>query len=403
MEIPVHTKKILYVVTQSVWGGAQRYVYDLATVFRKLGWQVSVATGEDPQGELCVRLQTAGVTTRHIKSLTRAVRPLHNIRAIFEITNLCRELKPDIVHLNSSMAGVVGAMSARLAHVPKIIYTVHGLVLKEPLPTMGKLIYWLAEWFAHELRDVTICVSEDDRRAAIRAHVARLHNTVTIPVGIDPYVPFLSKDEARKELLNFLHCPAPLLHLPPAKGETINCPLPNKGEDGGEGVWIGTIAGLYATKGLDTLLESARIIIQKNPEFHFIIIGEGPERKRLERSMAENKLQKNCHLLGHIPDAAMYLKAFDCFALPSLKEGLPYTILEARAAQIPIVATRVGGIPEIMDENETHRLIYPNNPAALTEAIFLALSTAPAVPESPLKPIPTLQTMIAATERMYLN
>src|SRR3989338_6476269 len=108
--------------------------------------------------------------------------------------------------------------------------------------------------------------------------------------------------------------------------------------------------------------------------------------------MAENKLQKNCNVLGHIPDAAMYLKAFDCFVLPSLKEGIPYTILEARAAQIPIVATRVGGIPEIMDENETHRLISPNNPAALTEAIFLALSTAPAVPESPLKPIPTLQT-----------
>ena len=378
MEIPVHTKKILYVVTQSVWGGAQRYVYDLATVFRKLGWQVSVATGEDPQGELCVRLQTAGVTTRHIKSLTRAVRPLHNIRAIFEITNLCRELKPDIVHLNSSMAGVVGAMSARLAHVPKIIYTVHGLVLKEPLPTMGKLIYWLAEWFSGKLRTITICVSEDDRRAALRAHIAKPQHLVTIPIGIKK-IKFLTRDEARIHLSK---------KLPPLNATET---------------WIGTIAGLYATKGLDTLLESARIIIQKNPEFHFIIIGEGPERKRLERSMAENKLQKNCHLLGHIPDAAMYLKAFDCFALPSLKEGLPYTILEARAAQIPIVATRVGGIPEIMDENETHRLIYPNNPAALTEAIFLALSTAPAVPESPLKPIPTLQTMIAATERMYLN
>jgi glycosyltransferase involved in cell wall biosynthesis len=279
---------------------------------------------------------------------------------------------------------------------------VHGLVLKEPLAPIIKVIYWLAEWFAHKLRDVTICVSEDDRRAAIRAHIAKPQNTVTIPVGIDRDIPFLSKEEARKALVN-RHPP---LYSPLFRGETNGeGPLPNKGEDGGEGVWIGAIAGLYATKGLETLLAAARRLIQvrangRSP-LQFIIIGEGPERKKLEHYIAANHLQKNCHLLGHIPDAALYLKAFDCFALPSLKEGLPYTILEALAAQIPIIATRVGGIPEVMEESATHHLINPNNPTALTQAILSVLSATSTVRESPPKPIPTLQTMIEATEDTY--
>ncbi len=442
MEMPAQTKKILFLVTQSVWGGAQRYVCDLASHFASRGWDVTVAAGEDLEGELFARLHDTGVHTVHLSRLKRPLSPLDDLAAIAEIYQLCRKIRPQIVHLNSSKTGFLGALAARLASLtlgrsgfaraPKIIYTVHGLVLKEPLAPIIKLIYWLAEWFAGKLRDVTICVSDDDRRAVIRAHIAKPQNTVTIPVGVDRDIPFLSKEEARKALVN-RHPP---LYSPLFKGETNGeGPLPNKGsnhhekqtallrvsetgepmgaapaspgEDQCEGVWIGAIAGLYATKGLETLLAAAQRLIQirvngRSP-LQFIIIGEGPERKKLERSITANHLQKNCHLLGHIPDAALYLKAFDCFVLPSLKEGLPFTILEALAAQVPIVATRVGGIPEIMEESQTRHLIQPNNPAALTLAILSALSATSTIRESPPKPIPTLQAMIEATERVYLN
>jgi len=371
-------KKILFLVTQSVWGGAQRYVFDLASHFASRGWDVTVAAGEDPEGELFARLQDTGVHAVYLSRLKRPLSPLNDVAAIAEIYQLCRSIRPQIVHLNSSKSGFLGALAARFARVPKIIYTVHGLVLKEPLAPIIKLIYWLAEWFAGKLRDVTICVSEDDHRAAIRAHIAKPQNIVTIPIGIKE-ISFLTRDEARLHLSK---------KFPPLNAAAT---------------WIGTIAGLYATKGLDTLLESAKTIIQKNPEFHFLIIGEGPERNKLEQFIAANHLQKNCHLLGHIPDAAVYLKAFDCFALPSLKEGLPYTILEALAAHIPIVATRVGGIPEVMEENAMYRLIDPKDSFALTEVILSVLSATSTVRESPPKPIPTLQTMIAATERVYLN
>ncbi|MEW6610098.1 MAG: glycosyltransferase [Patescibacteria group bacterium] len=381
MKLPAPTKKILYLITQSSpWGGAQRYVYDMALSFHHKGWPVTVMVGGNEEGALGKKLTVVGIPVKNIPSLTRAVRPMKNIQAIFEIRALCKEFKPDIVHCNSSMAGVLGAVGARLAGVKKIIYTVHGLVLKEPLPGYLKYMYWCAEWIAGKLRDTTICVSEDDRRAATRAHIAKLHYTITIPIGIDT-ISFLARDSARISLLRINPS------LDPAS------------------VWIGSIAGLYKTKGLDILLKAAHELINvrvngRSP-LQFLIIGEGPERKKLEQIIIRNQLQKNCRLLGHIPDAARYLKAFDCFVLPSLKEGLPYTILEALAAHIPVIATRVGGIPEVMREDAAHRIITPNEGEALANAITSLIASLPARSLLP-QTTPSFHDMIEATEQVYL-
>jgi glycosyltransferase involved in cell wall biosynthesis len=348
MGLPDQKKRILYIITQpSPWGGAQRYVYDLATVLHRGGWAVTVAMGENPEGDLFQRLKEVGVPTRHLASLTRAVHPFKNISTINEIRTLCGALKPDIVHLNSSMAGVVGAIGARMAGIKKIVYTVHGLVTKEPLPAPIKALYWLTEWFAGKFRGTTICVSEDDRRTVIRQHIAPPNRTVTIPIGIDPALPFLSQDEARTKLFS------------------LNPALDVKKK------WIGTIAGLYKTKGLDTLIEAAHILNPirhpdrsggipfgklkagsrqaRDDRFTFLLIGEGPERTALELLIKRYELHSSIFLLGAIPDADRFMKAFDVFVLPSAKEGMPYAMLEALAAGVPAVSTNVGGIPEIFE------------------------------------------------------
>jgi len=363
--------RVLYIITQaSPWGGAQRYVHDATISLHRDGWPVTVASGGGARDELFQKLNAAGVSTRSLPSLGRAVNPLKNLKAIFEIRALCRELKPDVVHLNSSMAGVVGALGARLAGVKKIIYTVHGLVTKEPLPFPAKGAYWLAEWIAGKFRDLTICVSENDRRAVITQRIAPPARTVTIPIGIDPHIPFLTREEARAHLN--------------AVGAIHELPLQNM-------KWIGAIAGLYKTKGLDTLVEAAYQLIHscrddyRSPavgEYYsplqFIIIGEGPERPTLQRLIETKKLTHTVFLLGSLPDAARYLQAFDVFVLPSRKEGMPYTILEALLAGIPVIATHVGGIPEVFDGFKNlrsqnvealYRLIPPHSPTALVEAI----------------------------------
>ena len=111
---------------------------------------------------------------------------------------------------------------------------------------------------------------------------------------------------------------------------------------------IGTIANLYPTKGINFLIEAAAKLIKDHPELLFVIFGDGPERKKLELMINDLGLKNKVLLAGYLPEAHRYLKAFDLFVLPSVKEGLPYAILKAQAAGLTVVATQTGGLPEIL-------------------------------------------------------
>jgi len=120
---------------------------------------------------------------------------------------------------------------------------------------------------------------------------------------------------------------------------------------------IGTIAHLYNNKGLIYLVEAAREAIKLKPELKFVIIGEGEEREKLEKLITDCRLEKNVILAGNIFKASRYLKAFDIYVLPSIKEGLSYSLIEAQAAGIPTITTKVGGNPEIVGHGKTGILV----------------------------------------------
>ena len=119
--------------------------------------------------------------------------------------------------------------------------------------------------------------------------------------------------------------------------------------------WVGTIAELTKNKGLEYAIKAL-----SNIGILYFIIGEGQERERLEKLIEENK-STNIFLLGSVENAKKYLKAFDIFLLPSLKEGLPYVLLEAGLAGVPVVTTNVGGIPNLIENNKEGILIDPKN------------------------------------------
>jgi len=111
-----------------------------------------------------------------------------------------------------------------------------------------------------------------------------------------------------------------------------------------------------------------------NYNLKFLVVGEGRERKKLEKLIKKYYLEDDFFLAGAIPNAYKYLKAFDIFVLPSVKEGFPWTILEAMVAEIPIIATKVGGVPEILEDSSTGSgqagiIVEPKNPKQLAEAI----------------------------------
>jgi len=142
--------------------------------------------------------------------------------------------------------------------------------------------------------------------------------------------------------------------------KTINQPLNNK-------IIIGTVSRLEYQKNIENILESAKILRREN--IIYLVIGDGPERKKIEKLINRYQLKNNFFLLGDIPEAAKYLKAFDIFVLPSRYEGFPLVILEAMNARLPIVATDVGGLKEMIENKKEGILVEAKNPKVLAMAI----------------------------------
>jgi len=397
-------KKILYFITQFEYGGAQRYVFDLANNL-KGDYEVAVALGErGNNGKLAKILTENNIKYFIIPHLKRNISPINDILAFLEILKLIRNYRPDIIHLNSSKISILGSIAAfiiklRAANCElRVFYTVHGWVFNEPLPVWLKYFYLWAEKFTARFKDKIICVSEFDRQTALRHKIAPENKLVTIHNGISP-ISFYSEEEAKQKI-----------PLPPfIKG----------------GLLIGSIGNLYKTKGFKYFIQAADILIhpvksgkagaeqfngvnQDHLVAAFVIIGEGPERKNLENLINQYNLKNNFILTGRIDDAAALLPAFDTYVCSSVKEGLPYSILEAMQAGLPIVTTAVGGIPEMIEDKKTGLLAKPADAQGLTEKIKTLLNNKALAQEfgqrAKEKAITefSLEKMIEATKKNYL-
>lgn len=312
-------KKILFVITKSNWGGAQRYVYDLATNLPKEQFEVAVAfggTGETgaSTGLLAERLKEAEVRTIFMTSFTRDISVALEFSAFFELLRVIKKESPDVLHLNSSKAGGLGALAGRIAGVQRIIFTAHGFAHNEMRSWYERVFIWIASWFTILFARQTIVLSHYECRHAPAIFLR--HKLLVIHNGIDMHMPFGSGEKIRNAF--------PL-------GARIT----------------GTIGELIKNKNQISLIEQAK----NNPDMYVAIVGEGEDREFLEEKIKEYGLEYRVKLFGFMP-ASEVMKGFDLFALPSLKEGLPYVLLEAKAAGLPIVANRIGGVGEILDAKD---------------------------------------------------
>lgn len=310
-------QKILYVITKSNWGGAQKYVYDMAT--NMVNFDVVVALGGD--GELKEKLDKSGIKTIQISNLGRNINPFKDIFVFFKLLSIYRKEKPDILHLNSSKIGGIGSLAGRIAGVKNIIFTVHGWAFKEDKSflskTIRKFLSRLTVLFSHKI----IVLSKYERSIT-----PGNKNKVNIIYNGIKDKELLSREVARER---FKEVPS-------------------------NTTWIGVVAELHKNKGLKYLAKA----LPKN--YSLVLIGEGEEKIK----------GKNIYLMGNITEAYRYLKAFDVFVLPSIKEGLPYTILEAGLAELPVLSTTVGGIPEIITK-DSGILVQPKNSEELSKNIPL--------------------------------
>ncbi len=370
--------KILYAITKSNWGGAQRYLYDLASNLPTSGWEVKVVAGG--RGILTEKLQAAGIKTgtlpilQKTSSLLRSLFSFVNFKAAWDLRKIIKEERPDVLHLNSSKIMGLGALAA-LGLKIKVVSTIHGWPFLEPRFFPAKALIFILSWLSAIFQDKIILITKRDFNIAKKIIPSKKLNY--IPNGIGP-IDFLVRREARTFL-----------------GGKIGRQIPDNA------ALIGTIAELTKNKGLEYLIKAARFLVPDS-EFMVMIIGEGEKRKELEALITKYKLQNTVFLLGFIPEASRYLKGFDIFVLPSLKEGLPYTALEALAAGLPVVATEVGGLPDIAETAKSCFLVPPGNPEALAAAIEKLISEKKGRDKAEGEPLEnSLQNMVSKTMQVY--
>ncbi|MFH1192076.1 MAG: glycosyltransferase family 4 protein [bacterium] len=372
-------KKVLYIVTQSEWGGAQKYVYDLTDSFLKQGFEIGVVAGTEKNdlfNKLAV-LESDKLTLFREKHLIRAINPFHEFIEFFCLVRIIYKFQPDAIHLNSSKAGILGTFAGWICR-KKVVYTAHGFVFNENLSILIYLFYLWSEKICSFFRDKIITVSFYDFKSALEKKVAKAEKMVVIHNGIDMSLrdKILSKVEARGKLKEFVENSQEGATAPAEawdNGATARNSENAVALESPETQVIGTVANLYENKGLKYLIEAAKIIINDMPNCLFILIGEGELKNKLRKLISDNKLQNNFFILGRVQDAYKYFRAFDAFCLPSIKEGLAYTLVEALMAGLPIVATNVGGNPEIVKNKVNGFLVNSRDKNALAEKIKILL------------------------------
>ena len=344
-------KKILFIITKSEMGGAQRFLYELVTHLNLEKYEIMVAAGGS--GELLEKLNKKGVKTVSMKNFSNTP-SLKNFLIFLEVLKLIKNFKPDILYLLSSEAGFIGSMAGSFYRFfsrnkkPKIIYRIGGWAFKEPRNIFIKKIYLWAEKISAPFKNIIITNSEFDRQLAIKNKVAKPDKIIKIYNGLNiDNLKFLREEEARK----FIE----------SKIENLKLKIENS-------ILIGTIANLYKNKGIEYLI-LAIAKINNDRKFNLVIIGDGSEKENLRKLIKKQNLENRIFIIGYIPNAYRYLKAFDLFVLPSIKEGQPWTILEAMAAEVPIVAANIAGIPEMIENGKSGLLTEPADPDALAMAI----------------------------------
>jgi glycosyltransferase involved in cell wall biosynthesis len=309
----VNRKRLLLVITLAETGGAQTYTAQLLPALTGT-YEVTVAAhGHGPLEDAAAAAGARFVPLRHVR---RPIRP-RDLAGLVELVRLFRRERPDIVHLNSSKAGLLGRIAGLVARVPVRVFTVHGWSFS-PHHGLSAGAYRALERLLAPLA-WTICVSEGDRAAApwLNGRAVVIRNAVDASA------------------------------MPPAH--------PNGGPP-----TLVAVGRLVLPKSFWTLADALRLLPADS--FRALVAGDGPQRTFLEGI-------PGVELLGERHDVPALLAQSHVFVLSSRSEGMPISVLEAMAAGLPVVASSVGGIPEQVVDGETGLLVPPDNPAALACAL----------------------------------
>jgi glycosyltransferase involved in cell wall biosynthesis len=326
-------RTILQIVAPGEVGGLESVLLALAAGQTRRGHRVIVAVVSEPRdGEhpFVTALTAAGVT-----AVPFVLPPRAYLQERALIKELCDREKPDVVHTHGYRPDIVH-VGSRLRRNFATVTTLHGSSRVGGSSALHEMVQMLL------LRrfDAVIAVSRQlaDQLRGTWVRPEQLH---VIPNGWNHRIPVADRSEARRRL---------------------NLPA--------NGLVVGWVGRLIPVKGADVFLSAVKRL--GTLPLTISVIGDGSERARLEEFVRAEGLSDRVHFHGIVPDAGRYIGAFDAFVLSSRSEGTPVTLLEAIAARVPVVVTRVGGVPDVVGSAEA-MLVPPEDPRALAEAIHFVI------------------------------
>ena len=321
---------VLLVITVSELGGAQRHVRDLIAGLRGQVRFLLATSGTD---WLVEQAHALGVPVIPLDILRNRL-GWRDFMAMLRLVNVIRREGVTIVHCHSFKGGLLGRLAALLARRPSV-YTVHGFAFKDlRYSWIARTGFLATEWVFGKITTRVIAITQTDSDLAFRLRIVPSSRLAHVPNGVD--VPEPTTDDRRP---------------------TARRPV------------VGTMARLIQKKGVDELVEAIRLLLPLYPDIKLRIAGDGPWQSMLEARTRKLGLQRQVQFLGWVEDVDSFLAGIDIFVLSSWKEGAPYALLDAMAHGKAIVATNVGGIPEILHDDTAGLIVRPGDIRALVAAI----------------------------------
>jgi glycosyltransferase involved in cell wall biosynthesis len=317
------------VITRLIRGGA-----DENTVFTVEGmdpdWyegSILAGRGSEPEG-FSPKIQAC---TMLMPELVRDPHPFHDLVALWKMVRLMKRGRYHIVHTHTAKAGFLGRIAARIAGVPHVVHTLHGVTFHDHIHPIVRRIYVLLEKVAAPCCDVMISVGEDVKRKYLEESIGRSEQYVTIPSGMDT-APFR---EAREH------------------PETGRGPLRAEFGFDDEDVVVGMVSRLEARKGYRFLFAAVQRLAPDFPHLRVLVVGEGEQREELELLARDLGIEARVRFAGFRSDVASAIAAFDVATLTSLWEGLPRVLVQYALLERPIVTFEVEGSREIVDDGRS--------------------------------------------------